>query len=122
MFLAGSSFAKARRYCSRPSRRHATPACVRAPDEIQLDRQGNPHMTFGAGPHGCLGIHFATMEIQLAVEELHRRLPDFRLAVGKRPEISVGTGVGVDYLPLEFTPAPGGPVSLRSTRAGGLRR
>jgi cytochrome P450 len=82
------------------------PACVHAPDEVQLDRKGNPHMTFGAGPHRCLGIHFATMEIQLAVEELHRRLPDFRLAVGKRPEISVGTGVGVDYLPLEFTPAP----------------
>jgi cytochrome P450 len=81
------------------------PACVHAPDEVQLDRKSNPHMTFGAGPHRCLGIHFATMEIQIAVEELHRRLPDFHLAPGKKPEISVGTGVGVDYLPLEFTPA-----------------
>ena len=82
------------------------PACVSAPEEIQLDRKRNPHMTFGAGPHRCLGIHFATMEIQIAIEELHRRLPDFHLARGQRSEVSVGTGVGVDYLPLEFTPAP----------------
>ena len=46
------------------------------PAEIDFDRGRVRHISFGAGPHRCLGIHFATMEIQIAVEEPHRHALD----------------------------------------------
>lgn len=50
------------------------------PDELDLDRTGTPHMTFGWGGHHCLGAPLATMELQVAFRELLRRFPDLRLA------------------------------------------
>ncbi|MEU1543156.1 cytochrome P450 [Actinacidiphila glaucinigra] len=50
------------------------------PDELDLDRVGTPHMTFGWGGHHCLGAPLATMELQVAFRELLRRFPDLRLA------------------------------------------
>ncbi|MFF3950008.1 cytochrome P450 [Streptomyces sp. NPDC001902] len=50
------------------------------PDELDLDRAGTPHMTFGWGGHHCLGAPLATMELQVAFRELLRRFPDLRLA------------------------------------------
>ncbi|MDX3239129.1 cytochrome P450 [Streptomyces sp. ME03-5709C] len=50
------------------------------PDELDLDRSGTPHMTFGWGGHHCLGAPLATMELQVAFRELLRRFPDLRLA------------------------------------------
>jgi cytochrome P450 len=76
------------------------------PDVLDLDRTGVDLLTFGkGGPHYCLGSFLAKLELRVTLEELLRRLPDFRLAPGEKPEISVGTGVGVDRLPLVFTPA-----------------
>ncbi|WP_431948963.1 cytochrome P450 [Actinacidiphila sp. bgisy167] len=50
------------------------------PDELDLDRSGTPHMTFGWGGHHCLGAPLATMELQVAFRELLRRFPTLRLA------------------------------------------
>ncbi|WP_405764353.1 cytochrome P450 [Actinacidiphila glaucinigra] len=50
------------------------------PDELDLDRAGTPHMTFGWGGHHCLGAPLATMELRVAFRELLRRFPDLRLA------------------------------------------
>ncbi|MFJ4845791.1 MULTISPECIES: cytochrome P450 [unclassified Streptomyces] len=50
------------------------------PDELDLERTGAPHMTFGWGGHHCLGAPLATMELQVAFTELLRRFPELRLA------------------------------------------
>ena len=42
------------------------------------DRKRNNHMGFASGPHRCLGQHLARREMQIAVEEWLRAIPDFR--------------------------------------------
>jgi cytochrome P450 len=50
-------------------------------DEMDLARSPNPHLTFGAGPHSCLGQALARTELQVVLEVLLRRLPTLELAV-----------------------------------------
>ena len=50
------------------------------PDRFQLGREDpSPHISFGHGPHLCLGMHLARMEIRVALNLLFDRLPDLRL-------------------------------------------
>jgi cytochrome P450 len=51
-------------------------------EEFVIDRTRNNHMGFANGPHRCLGMHLARREMQLAVEEWLRAIPDFRIAEG----------------------------------------
>ncbi len=46
------------------------------PDQIILDRDPNPHISFGGGVHYCLGAPLARMEIQIAYAALLRRFPN----------------------------------------------
>ncbi|WP_306316993.1 MULTISPECIES: cytochrome P450 [unclassified Streptomyces] len=48
---------------------------------MDLSRSPNPHLTFGAGPHSCLGQPLARTEMQTVLEVLLRRLPGLELAV-----------------------------------------
>ena len=54
------------------------PRAYERADEFVIDRQRNHHMGFANGPHRCLGAHLARRELQLAVEEWLRVIPDFR--------------------------------------------
>lgn len=50
------------------------------PDEFDIFRDGSrPHVAFGNGPHVCLGMHLARMEMRVALNLLLDRLPDLRL-------------------------------------------
>ncbi len=50
------------------------------PDRIRLDREANPHLTFGYGHHFCLGAALARLESRLALPALFRRFPDLGLS------------------------------------------
>jgi cytochrome P450 len=52
------------------------------PDPDRFDIRRNPihHVSFGGGPHYCLGASLARMETQIAIGSLVRRYPDLRLA------------------------------------------
>jgi hypothetical protein len=42
-------------------------------------KNANNHLTFGAGVHRCLGSHLATSQVRIALQEVHRRIPDYDL-------------------------------------------
>ncbi|MGW7824877.1 cytochrome P450 [Streptomyces puniciscabiei] len=42
---------------------------------LDLARSPNPHVSFGDGPHVCLGAHFARLQLRLFHEEVLRALP-----------------------------------------------
>ncbi|MER5551604.1 cytochrome P450 [Streptomyces sp. NPDC002793] len=50
------------------------------PDEMVLDRSPNPHISFGVGPHSCLGQALARTELQVVLDVMLRRLPGLELA------------------------------------------
>ncbi len=74
------------------------------PDVFDVARQPNPHMAFGGGgPHLCLGIHVARIEIIAMLRELLSRLPD--LAPTAAPERLASNFIaGVRTMPVTFTP------------------
>ncbi len=51
------------------------------PDDLDVGRDPNRHLTFAFGKHFCLGNQLARLEGQIAVGELVRRFPHMRLAV-----------------------------------------
>ena len=53
------------------------------PNEVILDRKPR-HLSFGYGPHLCLGMHLARRELRIAMQEFLRLIPDFRLAPGHK--------------------------------------
>ncbi|GGN92193.1 cytochrome P450 [Actinoplanes lobatus] len=48
-------------------------------DRLVLDRQDNPHISFGAGIHYCLGAQLARAEMQILLATLTERLPTLSL-------------------------------------------
>jgi cytochrome P450 len=51
------------------------PSVFDAPDELRLDRAPNPHLTFGAGIHFCLGAPLGRLELQTSFRALLERFP-----------------------------------------------
>jgi cytochrome P450 len=49
------------------------------PDMFNILRQARAHIGFGSGPHVCLGMHLARLEMRTAVNLLMDRLPNLRL-------------------------------------------
>ena len=70
-------------------------------DVVDFERARNVHAAFGVGPHRCLGSHLARMELVVAMEEWHARIPDYRLQPGETPRYSSGIRELL-YLPLEW--------------------
>jgi cytochrome P450 len=65
------------------------PAIYDRPTEVILDRKPQ-HLTFGVGPHFCLGVHLARRELRIAIEEFLRAIPEFSLASGTPLEYDIG--------------------------------
>lgn len=74
------------------------------PDALELERTPNRHLSFGSGPHRCLGSHLARIELQVALEELYRRLPDCRVDPEQAPLSHSSQVRGVARMPVIFTP------------------
>ena len=74
-------------------------------DELVLDRDPNPHLAFGIGPHFCLGANLARLEVKIVFQELFRRLPDIHVPEGAaRVRGQSGLVIALQNLPARFTP------------------
>jgi cytochrome P450 len=49
------------------------------PDEFDILRRPQPHVSFALGPHTCLGMHLARMETTVAMETILDQLPKLRI-------------------------------------------
>lgn len=73
-------------------------------DRLDFDRTVVRHLSFGLGPHRCLGAHLARQELRIALDEWHKRIPEYSIAPGAVIlERTAGTW-GLDSLPLVWTP------------------
>lgn len=55
------------------------PAVFERPDELDISRQGKGPLSFGAGPHMCIGAALTSMEAQAVFRRLIGRWPDLDL-------------------------------------------
>ena len=71
------------------------------PFAFRVDRKTNRHVAFGYGPHQCLGMHLARMEMAIFFEELLPRLKRVELAGAPRRTTTNFVG-GPKALPLRY--------------------
>jgi cytochrome P450 len=75
--------------------------------EWKLGRPVQHHLAFGTGPHQCLGMHLARLELRVGLDRILDRLPDLRFD----PELAAGAVIegyafrGPSALPVLFTPS-----------------
>ena len=80
------------------------------PARWDIDRAPQSHLAFGTGPHQCLGMHLARVEIEAGINAVLDRLPDLRVDPDAPPPSIAGFAFrGPPTLPVVFTPAT--PVS-----------
>jgi len=72
-------------------------------DRFDVRRTPNDHLSFGFGPHFCLGAALAHLEARVMFEELFQRLPDIALA-GPPERLRANHIHGIKHLPVRFTP------------------
>jgi cytochrome P450 len=80
------------------------PAAFPDPLTVDFGRARNAHVAFAAGPHRCLGSNLARLELRLALEEFHRRIPDYAVTPGQSVTYTnYGVRAAV-HLPVSFPP------------------
>jgi cytochrome P450 len=104
--LGGKRIAKGDKVASYYGAGNRDPEVFARPETFDTTRTANPHLTFGAGRHFCLGSHLARQELTLMFTALVERIPDMRLAGPARwyeyPEAP--SVAGPVSIPVTFTP------------------
>jgi len=73
------------------------------PEEFDLDRPAHNHLAFGTGPHQCLGMHLARMEMRVGLDTILDGLPNLRLDPKAEPPVIEGLAFrGPAALPVVF--------------------
>lgn len=78
-------------------------AAFASPDVLDLSRSPNRHLTFGYGPHFCLGAELGRIEIRAMLDALCRFAVDITLT-GAPKRVRSNFLSGISSLPVKFTP------------------
>ncbi|KAA2238015.1 cytochrome P450 [Salinarimonas soli] len=81
------------------------PQAFPEPDRFDVGRAPNRHLAFGGGPHLCLGLHLARLELDVVFTTLLRRFREIA-PTGPEPVYKTGLSVrGLRALPVALRPA-----------------
>jgi cytochrome P450 len=80
----------------------------RDPARFDPDRESEPHITFGLGPHRCVGSHLARLELKTFYAEWFARMPTVSVDTAAPPVLRGGQTLALGALPLVWTLAGGG--------------
>lgn len=69
---------------------------------VDLERGARRHMAFGFGPHICLGMHLARVELIAAVELWLKKVPPIRVEEGADIPCHGGAVLAIERLPLRW--------------------
>jgi cytochrome P450 len=78
--IAGLPAETGRQYLGLIRAANRDPRRFESPDRFDITRRTQGIMSFGTGPHHCLGVNLARMELTVAFTELFRRFPRMELA------------------------------------------
>jgi cytochrome P450 len=77
------------------------------PGQLRLDRWPNRHMSFGVGPHRCIGSNIARVIFAIVIEQVLARLGDYVVDESRTERYpSIGELNGLISMPVTFTPGP----------------
>jgi len=77
------------------------------PNQINLERKGDRHFSFGVGMHQCIGPNVARTVFKRMLVAVLDRMPDHRCdPAGAVHYDSIGVIQGMRHLPATFTPDP----------------
>ena len=74
------------------------------PQQFDVRRSPNPHLSFGLGAHFCLGAHLARLEIRVFLEELLATFPSLELT-GEPSRIRSNLNNGYRHIPVRLARA-----------------
>lgn len=57
------------------------PAVFSNPNQLDLARKKNPHLTFGYGPHTCIGLHLSYVTLEIALKAFINRYSEHHLTI-----------------------------------------
>lgn len=73
------------------------------PDTLDINQPPRRHMVFGFGPHMCIGMHLARLELKIVLERWFARTAEFRVKPGAKIPRRGANVLGIDQLPLICT-------------------
>ena len=102
--IGGITVEKGRKIAALLGAANHDPAVFDAPETLDVGRTENPHISFGAGVHFCIGAPLARVELQATFGALLDRTSSLELGGEpvRRPEFVIR---GLAELPVVLTPA-----------------
>ena len=74
-------------------------------DRFDIRRRPDQQLYFGHGVHSCLGAALARLEARVALEEIHRRIPDYAVEHARCVRVHSANVRGFAQVPIRFTAA-----------------
>src|SRR3546814_17847557 len=72
------------------------------PAKVDIFRQKKGIPSFGFGPHRCVGMHLARLELRVMYAQWFERIPSFSLIPGHDPKFSGAVVIGLGAFALRW--------------------